>query len=39
MHAAVDVLSALLTPVIAAIAVSIAYQQWQTNRRRLALDL
>lgn len=39
MHAAVDVLSALLTPLIAAIAVCIAYQQWQTNRRKLALDL
>ncbi len=34
-----DWLSALLTPVIAAIAVYIAYQQWRTNRRRLELDL
>ena len=33
-----DWLSALLTPVIAAIAVYIAYQQWRTNRRRLELD-
>lgn len=39
MHVAIDVLSALLTPVIAAITVYIAYQQWQTNRRRLELDL
>ena len=35
----VDWLVALLTPVIAAIAVYIAYQQWRTNRRKLALDL
>ena len=39
MHVAIDVFSALLTPVIAAIAVYIAYQQWQTNRRKLELDL
>lgn len=39
MRVAIDVFSALLTPVIAAIAVYIAYQQWQTNRRRLELDL
>ena len=39
MQASIDVFSALLTPVIAAIAVYIAYQQWQTNRRRLDLDL
>ena len=34
-----DWLMALLTPVIAAIAVYIAYQQSRTNRRRLDLDL
>ncbi len=39
MQAAINVFSALLTPVIAVIAVYIAYQQWQTNRRRLELDL
>ena len=39
MQAWIDVFSALLTPVIAAIAVYVAYQQWQTNRRRLQLDL
>ena len=39
MQVAIDVFSALLTPVIAAIAVYIAYQQSQTNRRKLALDL
>ena len=38
MDVAIDVFSALLTPVIAAIAVYIAYQQWQTNRRKLDLD-
>ena len=39
MHVAIDVFSSLLTPVIAAMAVYIAYQQWQTNRRKLKLDL
>ncbi len=39
LQALIDVFSALLTPVIAAIAVYVAYQQWQTNRRRLQLDL
>ena len=34
-----DLLTALPTIVIAGIAVYIAYQQWQTNRRRLDLDL
>ncbi len=34
-----ELLTALLTPLIAAIAVYIAYQQWQTNRRRLDVDL
>ena len=34
MQVAIDVFSALLTPVIAAIAVYIAYQQSQTNRRK-----
>ena len=35
----VDCLAALLTPLIAIIAVYIAYQQSLTNRRRLELDL
>ena len=39
VQAVIDVLSGLLTPVIAAIAVYIAYQQWQTNHRKLELDL
>ena len=34
-----DILSGLLTPVIAAIAVYIAYQQWQTNDLKVKLDL
>ena len=33
------VLQGLLTPVIATIAVGIAYQQWKTNRAKLRLDL
>jgi hypothetical protein len=33
------VLSALLTPVIAALAVFIAWQQWQTNRNKLKFEL
>jgi len=32
----VDVLSAALTPVIAVVATYIAYQQWRTNKSRLA---
>lgn len=39
IQAVFEVFSALLTPVIAAVTVYIAYQQWQTNRRRLDLDL
>lgn len=31
--------SGLLTPLIAVIAAYVAYQQWQTNERRLFLDL
>ena len=38
LHCAIEVFAALLTPVIAAIAVYIAYQQWRTNRQRLDLD-
>ena len=38
MQASIQMFSALLTPVIAAIAVYIAHQQWQTNCRRLELD-
>jgi hypothetical protein len=32
-------LSALLVPLVALIAVGIAYQQWQTARKKLVLDL
>ena len=39
MQSWIDALSALLTPVIAIVAVYIAYQQSQTNRRKLKLDL
>ena len=39
LQAAIDVFSAFLTPVIAVIAVCIAYQQAKTNRRRLELNL
>ncbi len=35
----VTVLSALLTPTIAILALLIAWQQWQTNRNKLKLDL
>jgi hypothetical protein len=35
----VDILAALLTPVIAILAVYIAWQQWDTNRNKLKLDL
>ena len=35
----IESLTALLTPVIAVIAVYIAYQQWQTNQQRLKIDL
>ena len=34
-----NILAALLTPTIAAIAVYITYQQWRTNDRKLKLDL
>jgi len=34
----IQILQGLLTPVIGLIAVYIAYQQWRTNRDRLALD-
>ena len=33
-----DLLTASLTPLIALIALYIAYQQWQTNRRRLEIN-
>jgi hypothetical protein len=35
----VELLKALLTPAIALLAAYIAWQQWQTNRTKLALDL
>jgi hypothetical protein len=35
---ALQILQALLTPVIAGIAVYIAWQQWKVNARKLALD-
>jgi len=35
---ALQILQALLTPVIAAIAVYIAWQQWKVNERKFALD-
>jgi hypothetical protein len=35
---ALQILQALLTPVIAGIAVYIAWQQWKVNERKLALD-
>lgn len=35
----IDVLSALLTPTIALIALYIAFQQWRTNRNKLKLEL
>ncbi len=35
----IDVLSALLTPTIAAFAFFIAFQQWRTNRNRLKHEL
>ena len=34
-----DLLTASLTPLIALVALYIAYQQWQTNRRRLEINL
>ena len=39
MQAAIDVFSAVLTPVIAIIAALIACQQWKTNHGKLRLDL
>lgn len=39
LHSVIDVSSALLTPLIAIIAVYIAYQQWRTNRRKLEFQL
>jgi hypothetical protein len=38
MDQLVDILSALLTPLIAIVATYIAWQQWTTNKRRLNLD-
>lgn len=35
----IDVLTALLTPLVAIIAVGIAFAQWRTARHRLKLDL
>ena len=35
---ALQILQALLTPVIAGIAVYIAWQQWKTNERKFVLD-
>ena len=35
---AIKIFSGLLTPVIAIVAVYIAWQQWQTNRQKLILD-
>lgn len=35
----VEALSAALTPVIAIVAVYVAYQQWRTNKTRLTLEL
>lgn len=35
----IDLLSGLLTPVIAIIAVYVAYQQWKTNKQRLKAEL
>lgn len=39
LEQAIDVSKALLTPLIAVIAVYVAWQQMQTNRRKLKLDL
>ncbi len=36
---AIRLFSALLTPLIAIVATYIAWQQWKTNRQKLALDL
>jgi hypothetical protein len=38
MKQAVELFNALLTPVIAMVAVYIAWQQWQTNRQKLNLE-
>ena len=35
----IRIMSALLTPVIAIVATYIAWQQWKTNRQKLAMDL
>lgn len=35
----IDILAALLTPIIAILLVYIAWQQWNTNRNKLKLDL
>lgn len=35
----IDVAKALLTPAIAVVTAYIAWQQWRTNRQKLALDL
>ncbi|MDO8334842.1 MAG: hypothetical protein Q7T35_09270 [Nitrosomonas sp.] len=34
----IEILQALLTPLIAIVATYIAYQQWQTNKQKLTLD-
>jgi hypothetical protein len=38
MEQTIEILQALLTPVIALVATYIAYQQWQTNRQKLNLE-
>ena len=35
----IEILKGLLTPLIAIVATYIAWQQWQTNRKKLELDL
>ena len=35
----IHALNGLLTPIIAVVAVYIAWQQWQTNRQKLTIDL
>jgi hypothetical protein len=38
MENIIDILKALLTPLIAIVATYIAWQQWQTNQQKLKLD-
>jgi len=38
VNQSIEVLTALLTPLIAVVAVYIAWQQWRTNRLRFVLD-